>query len=106
MNPRKKDKLFGNKAHENGSTFGGTCHPGIESNGKENTSGDDCVVDQDVSIEGNNDAFPGENGRPTGSQVRFDDAEDAADRSRSRFSKRDQLWVDRVRRLQHVTAFP
>ena len=31
---------------------------------------------------------------------------DAVEKSRSIFSKRDQSWADRVRRFQHVAAFP
>ena len=38
--------------------------------------------------------------------VHFADAIDTVKKSRARFSRRDQLRADRVRRLQHVAGFP
>ena len=46
-----------------------------------------------------------ESSRLTEKQVKIDDAIDTVEKSRSRFSKRDQLRVDKVRMLQHVAAF-
>lgn len=39
-------------------------------------------------------------------RARFADAIDTIEKSKARFSKRDQLAADRVRRVQHVAGFP
>ena len=58
----------------------------------------------DIDAIGNDDEIPGllQNGK----RVRFADAIDTIAKSRDRFSKRDQLAADRVRRLHHVSGFP
>ena len=38
--------------------------------------------------------------------TRFAEAIETITRSQSKFSKRDQIWADKVRRLQHVSGFP
>ena len=76
--------------------FKGKCHVVTESDVQD--SNDVIVEERKVEDE--------ESGRPTNKQVIFDDAIDTVVKSRSRFSKRDALRADRVRRLKHVVAFP
>ena len=76
--------------------FGRTYHVVTESDGQDSN----VVTFEESNVEAE------ESGRPTYNQVRFDDTIDTVDKSRSRFSKRDQLRKDRVRRFQHVEAFP
>ena len=65
-------------------------------------------MENDNSIAGvqNHDDQEGEVDTMCERRARFADAIDTIPKSRARVSKRDQIRYDRVRRLQHVAAFP
>ena len=76
-------------------SVGGICHVVTKSDGQDIS----VLTFEERKVEAE------ESSRPTDKQVRFCDAIDTVEKSRSRFSKRDQLRADRVRRFQHVAAF-
>ena len=88
--------MFGSKVHDNGSIFRGTHHVVTKSDGK----GSNAITFEESKVDTE------ESGRPTHKKVMFYDAIYTVEISRSRFSKTDQLQVDRVRSLRRVAAFP
>ena len=122
--------MFGTQTIDNITTFGGSCHSLVESDDGPNasfTGVEDRLSEVEhnqsdsVGINGNDDdenEMPGlihedqidveidDDNNERIKNVRLADAIDTVAKSRTRFSKRDQIRTDRVRRLQHVTGFP
>ena len=111
----KQDKnIFGNKSANNMTIFGGSYHTLVENDNEPIRE-----VIGVISIIGTNEELsedaeednPKENSEITGvkhsnKNVQFKDVIYIVTKSRDRFSKRDKLRADRVRRLQHVASFP
>ena len=113
INSRDGKNIFGKSSTDNITTFGGSCHALVEN---QNRPSPDVtgVLNTDELLEDNNDISSDsevESADVTGvadseKRVRFADAIDTEEKSRDRFSKRDQIKADRVRRLQYVAGFP
>ena len=113
INEIRSGIIFGSKSQNNVTIFGGACHalmededePNAEITGVSSVDGED--KEDSKLIDGN-----AKNGAESTEviksehKVRFYEAIETVMGSRSKFSKRDQIRADRVRRLQHVAGFP
>ena len=109
---RSGNNIFGSKVTNNRTIFGNSCHVLME--GQDNPESDVTGVTQNDDDEGTDDSETtgvfvnkaNEGIESNEKKVRFQEAIGTVMGGRSKFSKRDQIRADKVRRLQHVAGFP
>ena len=106
---RSSKNVFGKDTLENVTILGGSCHYLVEDEDGPNTT-----IPRVSNVEDENGNEVNVQSDPTEAagveandkrKVMFTEAIETIRGSRDRFSKRDQLRADRVRRLQHVSGF-